>query len=354
VHHPHLGFALALHGRLPAGGNLAWSPYSVASALGLAAAGARGGTRDELARVLAPGGDLDELAGMLAASAPLPEAEVAVANRLWMDGALQFREDYQQAVLGMPGGALHTADFRGDPDGSRLKINDDVERTTRGLVRDLLAQGMITPETAAVIVNALYLKVAWLRAFPDAATAPATFHAPSGPREVPTMHQQETLRYGAAGGWRMATLPTPTTVVVDILLPDDIREPLTGGVLDALYRGARPVKLDLALPRFRVESAAVLNDPLRGLGATTAFTRDADFSGIAEAHRIYIDVVAHKAVFRADEQGFEGAAATAVVMGLVSVDLSTPVPFHLDRPFLVLVRHSRTGAVYFLARVVEP
>jgi serpin B len=30
------------------------------------------------------------------------------------------------------------------------------------------------------------------------------------------------------------------------------------------------------------------------------------------------------------------------------------VPFYVDRPFLVLVRHARTGAIYFLARVVEP
>jgi serpin B len=41
-------------------------------------------------------------------------------------------------------------------------------------------------------------------------------------------------------------------------------------------------------------------------------------------------------------------------MRMVSVDLSTPVPFHADRPFLVLVRQPRTGAVYFVARVVEP
>ena len=47
---PDLRFALALHG-LVAGrrdAGFAWSPYSVASALGLTAAGARGRTRDEL------------------------------------------------------------------------------------------------------------------------------------------------------------------------------------------------------------------------------------------------------------------------------------------------------------------
>jgi hypothetical protein len=34
--------------------------------------------------------------------------------------------------------------------------------------------------------------------------------------------------------------------------------------------------------------------------------------------------------------------------------VSPPVPFHVNRPLLVVVRHTRTGVLYFLARVVEP
>jgi serine protease inhibitor len=351
----HTDFVLALHHELPAEGNLCWSPYSVAAALGLAAAGARGATYDELARALVPGGELGELSRMLTASAALRDAEAAVANRLWTDLHVRFREDYQQAVFELPGGAVYGTDFRGDPEGSRAKINDDVEQVTRRLIQELLAEGMINRQTAAVIVNALYLKVAWLNAFPEQATAPAAFHAPAGTREVPTMRLQERCRYATAGGWRMVTLPTASSVVVDVLLPDG--EPVLppAEVLAALQDNGQSTKVDLALPRFRVEEAAVLNDPLGRLGVVSAFSAEAaDFSGITETERIFIDLVVHKAVLRVDEQGFEGAAATAVVMRLVSMDMGTPVPFHVDRPFLVLVRHPQTGAVYFVARVTEP
>jgi serine protease inhibitor len=151
------------------------------------------------------------------------------------------------------------------------------------------------------------------------------------------------------------TLPTASSVVVDVLLPDG--EPVLppAEVLAALQDNGQSTKVDLALPRFRVEEAAVLNDPLGRLGVVSAFSAEAaDFSGITETERIFIDLVVHKAVLRVDEQGFEGAAATAVVMRLVSMDMGTPVPFHVDRPFLVLVRHPQTGAVYFVARVTEP
>jgi serpin B len=351
-------FALALHRQLPADGNLCWSPYSVAAALGLVAAGARGRTRDELAAALVPGGELAALDRVLAESASPAEAVAAVANRLWLDLHLRCREEFQQAALRRPGGAVYPADFRSDPEGSRIKINEDVEQVTRGLIRELVGEGMISPETAAVIVNALYLKVGWLNAFAEAATTPARFQAPSGAREVPTMRQQESFGYAAAGGWRMVSLPTAGMVVVDVLLPDESGETddaPTPALLAELQRAARPTKVDLAMPRFRVEAAAVLNGPLEQLGVVAAFSpAAADFSGISETERTFIDLVVHKAVLRVDEQGFEGAAATAVVMRMVSMDMSSPVPFHVDRPFLVLVRHPRTGAIYFLARVAEP
>ena len=80
-------FALALHRLLATDPrrSFAWSPYSVASALGVVAAGARGATRDELAAML---GDLDGLAAALAAGAAFgPDAPVTlgVANTLWAD-----------------------------------------------------------------------------------------------------------------------------------------------------------------------------------------------------------------------------------------------------------------------------
>lgn len=367
----HTASALALHRELarqiPAGANLPWSPYSVASALGLVAMGARGGTREELVRALtgaADGGpapddaDLAQLGRMLVDAAAPADASAAVANSLWTDGRrLRVTDDYQRVVRDWPGGAVRTADFAGDPEGSRRRINDDVAETTRQLVRDLIAPGLITRQTAAVIVNALYLKVAWQSPFPAGATALAPFQAPSGTRQVPAMRQQERLRYAEAGGWRVVTLPTASDVDVDVLLPeqpDGAGELPDAETLLALRSRSRMTKVDLMLPKFRVEAAAVLNDCLRRLGVVAAFDPErADFSGIGEPPPV-IDTVVHKAVLRVDEQGFEGAAATAVVMRATSVDLGRPVRFHADRPFRMLIRHRRSGAMYFLCRITEP
>lgn len=75
--------------------------------------------------------------------------------------------------------------------------------------------------------------------------------------------------------------------------------------LRPLYDAAQPVKVELAVPKFRVESGASLTEPLGALGVRTAFTDDADFSGMTPAP-VRIDRVEHKAVLEVDEQGLEG------------------------------------------------
>jgi serine protease inhibitor len=365
---PHTDFAVNLHRALAAEleaereAGLVCSPYSVASALGLAAAGAAGPTYEELAAALAPGGELAAQGRMLTESARPQEAEAAVANTLWLRTGLQVEGDYRQAVLDWPGGSVRAADFRADPEAARRTINADVEETTRGLIKDLLVPGMIHPAVAAVIVNALYLKVAWLLPFPAGATAATPFHAPTGTIDVPTMRQTERMRHAAAAGWRMVTLAAAGgELAVDILLPDDPDDPADPGaalpgrdVLARLHEATTMTKIELSLPRFRIESKAILNSALARLGVVRAFTQNADFSGITREERLRIDQVVHQAVLTVDEEGFEGAAATAVVMRTVSVDLDQPVEFRVDRPFLMIIRHSRTGAVFFCARVTEP
>jgi serine protease inhibitor len=341
-------FALDLHEQLDSGGDLVWSPYSVVSALALVTEGARGRTREELARLLP--GDL-----RLAEAAALEDVEIAVANTLWLREGLPIEEAYERAVAAYPGSAAYNAPFRTDPDRARQAINTDVEKTTHELIKNLLPAGAVGTDTAAVVVNALYLKAGWLRAFAKKDTLPAPFHGPGGRRRVPMMRQVERMPYAEADGWRMVTLPADGGVVADILLNEEAGEEAapSAATLRRLYGAARSVRVDLAVPRFRVEGRASLTDPLRRQGVTTAFTDDADFSGMTP-ERVLIDRVEHKAVLDVDEQGFEGAAATAVVMVLASMDLSRPVEFRADRPFLVIVRHPATDTVYFLARVTEP
>jgi serpin B len=368
---PDLRFVLDLHAALagadPAAG-FVWSPYSVASALGLAADGAAGTTRQEIVTALAgQGGELGPVAAALSRAAEVksaqyePEAHIAVANTLWPDATLPVAPSYSDSVLAWPGGAVRTVDFRNDADGARKMINNDVEQTTNGLIRDLVPPPAVTNSTRAVLVNAIWLRASWLAEFPKSATTPAPFRGPGGRVQVPTMRQQRQLRYAARDGWQLVSLTAGGGVVADILLPDAdlaVAEPaLTPALLDGLIGGASPQLIALWLPRFRVEAGAPLVDPLASVGVRTLFTEQADLSGVTGGREpLMVDAAIHKAVLTIDEAGLEGAAATALVMRMAASLAPPPRPLEVkvDRPFLVLIRHQETGAIYFVARVAQP
>jgi serine protease inhibitor len=111
--------------------------------------------------------------------------------------------------------------------------------------------------------------------------------------------------------------------------------------------------VSLRLPKLSLNLQAELTPVLNTLGVRTVFTNDADLSGISD-DPLAVQAVLHETVLKLDEQGLEGAAATAVMMRVLSFNPQEPVEVVVDRPFLLLVRHTRTGAVYFSARVTDP
>jgi serine protease inhibitor len=364
----HLAFTLAMH-RVTAPdptANACWSPFSVASALGLLAQGARGLTRDELAVLLVgeKSGDIGELGALLKRASVLAphrdnedEPVIAVANTLWTDESVEILASFVEELGRWSSGSVMSAPFQQDPAGARDLINLDVAKTTRDLIPELLPTGVITAETVSSLVNALYLKCAWRYRFIQGGTKPLPFHTPGGTRDVPTMALAEQLAYAATDGWQVVRLPAIGGVEAVVLLPDGdlaaAEADLDADLLTHLLDAPRPQQVNLRLPTVDVRMKAELSAPLNQLGVSTVFTNSADLSAITAA-RLAVEAVLHESVLKLDEEGLEGAAATAVMMRMVSMPVGRPVDLHVDRPFLLVVRHQETGVVYFLARVVTP
>lgn len=362
----HLRFALAVHRVLAGhGGNSCFSPYSAACALTLVARAARGTTASEAAELLAGSASgLADQAALLRKGSQLDaggggeEPVLATSTTLWVWQKLPIKAGFTTELAEWPEGRVATAPFVDDPESARHTINADVARTTRDLIPELLPDGTVDSDTVAGLVNALYLRVAWTFPFPDADTTDGDFHAPGGTRRVPMMRQTERLSYARHGQWQVVVLPAMGGVEAVVLLPDeripDAESTLDDMSLAEMLAAPRERMVTLAMPRVSLDVRSALKPALRELGVRTMFERSADFGELTDDPRLVVSDVAHQAVLRTDENGLEGAAATAAMMRLVSMPLGDPVEVDVDRPFLLLVRHASSGAVYFLARVVEP
>lgn len=363
----HLAYTLALHKAVapdPAA-NACWSPFSVASALGLVAHGAHGITRDELTTLLLgdKSGDLTRLGELLSGAGVLEpprnnedEPVIAVSNTLWTDESVEVLVPFVEELGRWSSGKVREAPFRTSPAQARELINVDVAKTTRDLIRELIPADGITEDTRSALVNALYLKCGWRFPFTEGATHPQPFHAPSGTVDAPTMVLSERIGYAARDGWQVVRLPAIGGVEAVVLLPDgdlaDAEPGLDTATFAGLLDAPKPTQVDLALPKFKISTKAELSPPLRNVGVRTVFTDDADLSGISPAG-LAVEAVLHESVLEIDEKGLEGAAATAVMMRLTSLP-APGVRLQVDRPFLFLVRHAATGVVYFVTRVTQP
>jgi serine protease inhibitor len=369
----HSGFAVDLlhasYPSTPGADAVVLSPWSVSSALAAVAPASPPRLRRRIEQAVGgPGGEGDPVAALAADAARVADATdadgeglLAVANTLWVDDACTPVAEVVEGLGRWPGASLRGVPLRTDPHGARQTVNAAVAELTRDLVPELLPPGTITSDDRAVVVNALYLLAGWLEPFTASLTTDEPFRCPSGPRAVPTMRAVREVDY-VDEAWQYLALPLDLGLTAEILVPPD--DPLTavdaaarvdtldGALLRRCRQRASGHRVDLHLPRFRAETAVELTGSLHALGMGGLFESGA--LGLVVEERVHVSAAFHAAVLRVDERGIEGAAATALAMRAVAHRRLPEVEVRVDRPFAFLVTHRPTGAILFLAHVVEP
>ena len=362
-------FAIGLYRRLAASpGNFALSPYSIASALCMAHAGARGRTRDEIEAALgATGGDLVAVFGglgrelrRLGEAVPHARFQLRTANSLWHQTGYSIDAGLVEKLSHELGAQVVAADFGARPDEAVRSLNAWVVEATEGRIPTIASQ--LGPLTRVILPNAIYFKSRWQWQFEVEATQPAPFHLLDGRRvDVPTMHHEAHYGYARRSGIQAVRLPYSNDwFACTILLPDEGRLEAAERELDArllldlvgLREGYR--ELRLWLPRFRVESTAGLRPHCEALGIVDAFGPRADFSGISSEPGFALSDLLHRAFVDVDEQGTEAAAATMAFATGAPLRPPQPSEVRVDRPFLFVISDRPTGSILFMGRVVDP
>ena len=366
------GFGLDLYRALAAeqDDNLFLSPYSIALALTMTYAGARGQTAEEMADVLGlmlpddrlhPAMNALDLALHAGEDREMDSYDPPIfrsANALWGQKALGFEQAFLETLAANYGAGMRVMDFAKTEE-ARVAINDWVAEQTEDRIKDLIKPGILSAMTRLVLTNAVYFKAQWQNPFLESATQDGTFHQRDGSAvTVPMMRQTESLGYYAEEGLQVVELPyAGGSHSMLILLPEEgglaeLAAELNEARLRALLDGLERQSVALTLPRFEYEAEFELGEMLAAMGMPTAFGDGADFTGMTTEADLFISEVVHKAWVAVDEEGTEAAAATAVIMVESAMPME-PVEMTVDRPFLFAIRHRGTGTLLFLGQVVE-
>ena len=374
-------FAFDLHRLLAAkGGNVFASAYSVSTALAMTAVGARGPTSDELRKALhlpeGYGPRYREFAKSVT-SIPMvreyedgkqgpverPAYSLSIANAIFSQQGWKFLDPFRKSVADDFLAEFRELDFKNPPE-ARAAINDWVAKKTKDRIKDIVPEGMPTPDTKMALANAIHFKANWDEEFSEKGTTDAPFHTGAG-KDVTSKRMRRVGHYGYvetpdAQIVEMRYKSGETSMVVVLPKAKDglaaIEKTVNGGTF-ATWMGALGSKrVDVQFPKFTVTSTFELVKPLGDLGVKAAFLPSADFSGIVPPPQpLYIGAILHKAFVAVDEKGTEAAAATVVMMRTGSaMNPEAPVAFVVDHPFLFAIRHVPTGAILFLGRIDDP
>jgi len=366
-------FAFDLYGHVRGeGGNLFFSPYSISSALAMTWAGARGQTAAEMAKTLAlPQGAATQPERVHAAFAALmkslndPKAayELTVANALWGQKGYAFQASFLDLLDAHYGAGLREVDFARDAEGARQTINRWVEKETRDKIKDLIPAGALPPLTRLVLTNAIYFKGTWRYPFGKDDTKDEPFFAPGGTVQVPMMRDTKHFQYTDAKTHHVLELPYKGGDLAMVLLVPKakdglpaVEKALAAEALAAWIGNLKHERVRVRLPRFKLTWRCMMAKVLSKMGMPRAFDPEqAEFQGINGGREpLWIGEVIHKAFVDVNEEGTEAAAATAVVMLGSAAPAKGPIEVRCDRPFVFLIRDTRSGAILFLGRVVNP
>jgi serpin B len=360
-------FAFDLYGRLRAEpGNLFFSPSSISTALAMTYGGARAETATQMADVLHFDLAQDRLDTAFAAlldrlGVTKQGIEVRIANRLWGQAGYRFLPTYLQLAKEHYGAELGQVDFAQQTEAVRQEINAWVEEQTNDKIKDLIPAGVLNQLTRLVLTNAIYFKGDWAARFDKQATEELPFHLSADEKvDVPMMFQNGEFKYGAVDDVQILELPyIGSGFSMFVMLPKDVaglapvEEKLTPDNLGKWLSAPRKQKVDVYLPKFTMTSQFSLNGVLQAMGMTAAFDSDtADFSGMTGKKGLYLTAVIHKAFVDVNEEGTEAAAATGVVVGVKSIQV-TPA-FRADHPFVFLIRDNQTESILFMGRLADP
>jgi serine protease inhibitor len=341
------------------------SPLSASMALGMTLNGAANATFDSMRVTLGfenlTQGEINrsyhDLTEMLVGLDP--HVELLIANATFARQGFPFLQSFFDTVTTWFDAEAQTLDF-GDPSAVNA-INQWASDNTKGLIPEVIDE--IDPDLILFLLNAVYFRGDWTSQFDEAKTADAPFTLADGTEvQVPTM--RDDVRYGLhpTENALLGELPYGgQAFVMDVVVPRDTAT--LDGLLASLdaqtwadwttglpedYNDGDPRRI--SLPRLQLQTDDTLNAPLTNMGMGIAFDPlRADFTRLTPVGA-RIDFVKQNTYLEVDEEGTTAAAVTTVGVRPISM----PMPFVVDRPFLLVIRERLSGTILFIGAIGDP
>ncbi|MGP5296383.1 serpin family protein [Psychrobacter faecalis] len=342
--------------------NVFFSPYSLSTAMAMLYIAAEGETKQQIQKTF----HYPTLAILNPNSAalynqfnkPNPNYDLSTVNNLWMRQGLSPSQTYLDTVQRYYGGQVTNLDFKNSPESSRQIINKTIAKHTKQMIPELLAKGSIESSTATVLTNAVYFKSEWAQPLGLRNWEQPFYNLDGTTTNTNLMYGIEYFDYMEDEQVQVVELPYKGDDLSMLIVLPKSKEAaamqklvanLSTTQIDKWTKQLENKEVFLIMPKFKLEENYQMEPLLAKKGMPIAFGSQADYSLFNDDLSLAVDSVIHKAVVEVDEKGTVAAAATSIVISVVSASYNAE--FTADHPFIFMIKDNKTDAILFLGQV---
>ena len=339
------------------GKNLILSPISIFQILSLTSNGANGLTKEEMLETLGNSNDVSlnsvnyNLLKVLKNFTTVETANAVMTKFKPEKKFTEICENYLSSVETLQ---------------SAQQVNSWCSQKTHGKISKIIDK--LDPNIKFILLNAIYFKGLWKNEFAKVYTDLKSFYnLNKEEKKVETMNKLSFFNYYEDSYVQAVEIPYKNdSMSAVIILPNkelDINSWInkvsnSKNNLYSIINQLSYKRVNLELPKFKLEYEVNLNQYLQNLGMFTAFTNSADFTGLRKEGELKIDSVIHKTYLKVDEEGTEAVAVT-VITGVHTTSFRPPEKIYemkVNRPFLFLIKSSQLPENYdllFMAKIEQ-
>lgn len=285
--------------------------------------------------------------------------ELGIANSVWIDKEFEVLDSYTEGLEKFYEAELFLEDLKNSS--AVTAINDWCNEKTNGRIPKIVNK--MDAETL-LLLNSLYFKGIWKNVFDEKNTWKEAFtNEDLSITETDFMNLTLATDFVEHDLFTLAELPYGNCAYsMTVLLPNegiDVNrciEALNAESWATCMSEKQDKLLHIKLPKFNVKAVGEeLASVLMKMGLEEAFSSKADFSRLSKKD-VMMTAINQSVSFSIDEKGTEASAITDIEFGAGFGENSNKpqiLDFHVNRPFIFIIKEQSTNSVLFMGKIAE-